>query len=110
MTFRNFHWLDLTKYAVTLLRQITGGIEINLFHDIPVVAKSTNQLANLTADLPEWHNHLSIIKETRLRPDIVIRSGVSSLKTLLLGSPVCFFKLLGQHRNKDIFSDFLLPC
>ena len=27
-----------------------------------------------SADLPEWNSHPSIIKETRLRPDIVIHS------------------------------------
>ena len=37
MTFRNFHWLDLAKCGVTLLQQIIGGIDIDLFHKIPVV-------------------------------------------------------------------------
>ena len=45
--------------------------------------KSTNQRKYLldgcddwevSADLPEWDSHPSIIKETRLRPDIVIHS------------------------------------
>ena len=45
--------------------------------------KSTNQMKCLldgcddwevSADLPEWDSHPSIIKETRLRPDIVIHS------------------------------------
>ena len=29
---------------------------------------------DVSADLPEWDSHPSIIKETRLRPDIVIHS------------------------------------
>ena len=29
---------------------------------------------DVSADLPEWSSHPSIIKETRLRPDIVIHS------------------------------------
>ena len=45
--------------------------------------RTTNQIKYLldgcddwdvSADLPEWDSHLSIIKETRLRPDIVIHS------------------------------------
>ena len=28
----------------------------------------------VSADLPEWDSHLGIIKETRLKPDIVIHS------------------------------------
>ena len=38
MMFKNFHWLDLTKYAARLLRQIAGGINIDLFHNIPTLA------------------------------------------------------------------------
>ena len=35
-----------------------------------------------SADLPEWDSHPSIIKETRLRPDIVIHS--SSTQQLIM--------------------------
>ncbi|KAK3744418.1 hypothetical protein RRG08_000851 [Elysia crispata] len=52
------------------------------WHGRPV--RTTNQIKCLlggcddwevSADLPEWDSHPSIIKETRLRPDIVIHSG-----------------------------------
>ena len=51
------------------------------WHGRPV--RTTNQIKclldgcddwDVSADLPEWDSHPSIIKETRLRPDIVIHS------------------------------------
>ncbi|KAK3786016.1 hypothetical protein RRG08_023438 [Elysia crispata] len=37
---------------------------------------------DVSADLPEWNSHPSIIKETRLRPDIVIHS--ASIQQLIM--------------------------
>ena len=57
-----------------------GGAK--LWHGRPV--RTTNQIKcplkrgcddwDVSAELPEWDSHPSIIKETRLRPDIVIHS------------------------------------
>ena len=46
MTFGNFHWLDLTKYAVTLLPQITERVDIELFHTIPVMTSDFKVVLN----------------------------------------------------------------
>ena len=48
MTFRNFHWLDLTKYAVKLLLAVTGGIDIDLFHKISAVTSNFKVFLNAT--------------------------------------------------------------
>ena len=37
---------------------------------------------NVSADLPEWDSHPTIIKDTRLRPDIMIHS--SSTKQFIM--------------------------
>ena len=46
MTFRNFHWLDLTKYAVTLLLANYLEADMDLFHKISAVTSNFKVFLN----------------------------------------------------------------
>ena len=77
------HVLSFCKIALpktnALIFTTEGGAKT--WHGRPV--RTTNQIKclldgcddwDVSADLPQWDSHPSIIKETRLRPDIVIHS------------------------------------
>ncbi|KAK3765300.1 hypothetical protein RRG08_013269 [Elysia crispata] len=77
-------------------------------HGRPV--KTTNQIKclldgcdewDVSADLPEWDSHPSIIKETRLRPDIVIHS--ASTQQLVMVEPTVPYENRIKKRKKYMY-------
>ena len=73
------------------------------------VVKSTNQRKCLldgcdawevSADLPEWDNHPSIIKETRLKPDIVIHSSSTQQIIMVELTVPCESRMEEAHTYK----------
>ncbi|KAK3799076.1 hypothetical protein RRG08_051357 [Elysia crispata] len=77
--FYPHHLVGIAEKSNPPCSLIEGGAKS--WHGRPV--RTTNQIKclldgcddwDVSADLPEWDSHPSIIKETRLRPDIVIHS------------------------------------
>ena len=48
MMLGNFHWLDLTEYAVTLLPADYWRSDTKLFHNIPVLTSNFKDFLNVS--------------------------------------------------------------